>query len=419
MRLWQIIALTILTHTVFNGTRMLVSLYAIHLHASPFTVGALMSSFALLPMVLAVSAGRLIDRVGARWPMFVASLAVALGVLLPFIWPRLPTLYAASTLIGTGFMVFHVAVNQVVGAIGRPQDRATNFSWLALGFSTSGSLGPLLTGLAIDSIGHVQTFLLLFVFPLLPLIVLWLNRPALPRARERKADADKPRIIDLLRSRDLRRVFIASGLLSMGWDLYAFVIPIYGSRIGLSASTLGVIMSTFAIATFAVRLGMALLVGRGRGGGRNTIGLSASTIGVIMSTFAIATFAVRLVMPLLVRRVREWPTITAALLISAGSYCLFPFFTSVSLLMTLSFVLGIGLGCAQPMVMALLYSTSPPGRQGEAVGVRTTVMNASSATLPLAFGALSAALGMGPVFWSMAGLLGAGSYFVNRRRRRS
>ncbi|HEY5291053.1 MAG TPA: MFS transporter [Burkholderiales bacterium] len=379
MRLWHIIALTVLTHTVFNGSRMLVSLYAIHLHASPFTVGALMSSFALLPMVLAVSAGRLIDRVGARWPMFAASLAVALGVLLPFIWPRLGTLYAATTLIGTGFMVFHVAVNQVVGTIGGAQDRAANFSWLALGFSTSGSLGPLLTGFAIDSIGHVQTFLLLFLFPLVPLILLWLNRPALPRARERKADAGEPRIIDLLRSRDLRRVFIASGLLSMGWDLYTFVIPIYGSRIGLSAST----------------------------------------IGAIMGTFAVATFAVRLVMPLLVRRVREWPTITAALLISAGSYCLFPFFTSVALLMTLSFVLGIGLGCAQPMVMALLYSTSPPGRQGEAVGVRTTVMNASSTTLPLAFGALGAALGMGPVFWSMAGLLGAGSYFVNRRRRRS
>jgi MFS family permease len=143
----------------------------------------------------------------------------------------------------------------------------------------------------------------------------------------------------------------------------------------------------------------------------------ASTIGVIMGTFAVATFAVRLVMPLVVRRVREWPTITAALLTSAGCYCLFPFLTSVPLLMALSFVLGIGLGCSQPMVMALLYSTSPPGRQGEAVGVRTTVMNASSATLPLAFGALGAALGMGPVFWSMAGFLGAGVYFVNRRRR--
>lgn len=378
MRLWQLITLTIFTHSVFNGSRMLVSLYAIHLHASPVTVGALMSFYALLPMVFAVSAGRLVDRVGARWPMLGASVALALGTLLPFVWPRLETLYLTSTLIGTGFMVFHVAVNQVVGALGRPEDRAANFSWLALGFSVSGSLGPLMTGFAIDSIGHARTFLLLFLFPLLPLVVLWFNRPALPQAKERKAGAGKPRVMDLLRSRELRRVFIASGLLSMGWDLYTFVIPIYGSRIGLSAST----------------------------------------IGVIMGTFAIATFAVRLVMPLLVRRVKEWHTITAALLITAGTYSLFPFFTSVPLLMALSFVLGIGLGCAQPMVMALLYNSSPPGRQGEAVGVRTTVMNASHTVLPLAFGALGAALGMGPVFWSMAALMGAGAWLVNRRRER-
>ena len=98
---------------------------------------------------------------------------------------------------------------------------------------------------------------------------------------------------------------------------------------------------------------------------------------------------------------------------------MFPLFTSVPLLVALSCVLGLGLGCSQPMVMALLYNTSPPGRQGEAVGVRTTVMNASSTVLPLAFGALGAAVGMGPVFWSMAALLGAGAYFVNRRRARA
>jgi predicted MFS family arabinose efflux permease len=378
MRLWQIIALTVLTHTAFNGTRMLVSLYAIHLHASPFTVGALMSSFALLPMLLAVSAGRLIDRVGARWPMFAASLVVALGALLPFIWPRLATLYAAATLIGTGFMVFHVAVNHVAGTIGRVEDRAANFSWLALGFSVSSSLGPLVTGFSIDAIGHVRTFLLLFLFPLVPMIVTWLNRPALPQAKERRADADASRVMDLLRNRALRRVFIASGLLNMAWDLYTFVMPIYGSRIGLSAST----------------------------------------IGAVMGSFAIAIFAVRLLLPLLIRRVRPWQIIGAALLIAAAVYCVFPFFTSVSLLVALSCVLGLGLGCSQPMVMALLYNTSPPGRQGEAVGVRTTVMNASSTALPLASGALGAAVGMGPVFWAMAALLGAGAYFVGRQRRR-
>ena len=42
------------------------------------------------------------------------------------------------------------------------------------------------------------------------------------------------------------------------------------------------------------------------------------------------------------------------------------------LLMALSFLLGLGLGCAQPIIMSLLYEASPPGRQGEAVGLRTS-----------------------------------------------
>ena len=92
MRLWHLITLTILTHTAFNGSRMLMSLYAIHLQASALTVGALMSAYALLPMLFAVSAGRLVDRSGARWPLFGASAAVALGTLLPFFWPRLEVL---------------------------------------------------------------------------------------------------------------------------------------------------------------------------------------------------------------------------------------------------------------------------------------------------------------------------------------
>jgi predicted MFS family arabinose efflux permease len=377
MRLWQIIAITILGHTAFNGSRVAMSLFAIHLHATPLVVGALMSLYALLPMLFAVSAGRMVDRIGARLPILFASAALAAGTLLPFLAPRLETLYFASTLIGTGFMVFHVALNQVVGAIGSAENRATNFSWLALGFSTSGSLGPLIAGFSIDWTSHATTFLILSVFPVIPVIVLALNRPPLPEAKPPKGPQAPRSVMDLLRKRELRHVLIASGMLSMGWDLYTFVLPIYGSRIGLSAST----------------------------------------IGTIMGTFAIATFAVRLMMPLLVRRVKEWQMITASLAISAAAYSLFPFVTSVALLMALSFLLGIGLGCAQPMVMALLYGASPPGRQGEAVGVRTTVLNASHTVLPLAFGALGAALGMGPVFWSMAVLLAAGGHFANRKRR--
>jgi MFS family permease len=87
----------------------------------------------------------------------------------------------------------------------------------------------------------------------------------------------------------------------------------------------------------------------------------------------------------------------------------------VPLLMANSFALGLGLGCAQPVIMSLLYEASPPGRQGEAVGVRTTMINASSTFIPLASGALSAAAGMTPAFWLLAACLLAGAWFARRR----
>ena len=367
------IGLVVLTHASFVGARMASALFAIELGASPFTVGVLMALFAALPMLLSVSAGRLVDRTGPRRPILLALAAQTAGVALPCAWPALPALYVATTLIGTAFLYMHVAVNAVVGAVGLPEERATNFSWLALGFSTSGSLGPLLTGFAIDGIGHARAFGLLALLPALAFVLLWARRAPVPQHAGR-AEAGERKVLDLLRIPGLRHAFIVSGVLAMGWDLYTFLIPLYGSRIGLSAST----------------------------------------IGVIMATFAAATFAVRLAMPALARRLREWQVITAALAITGAGYMAFPFVTSVAMLMTLSFVLGIGLGCAQPMIMAILYNTSPQGRQGEVVGVRTFMLNASHTVIPLASGAMSAALGMTPVFLLLAAVMLAGGWFARR-----
>jgi MFS family permease len=122
-------------------------------------------------------------------------------------------------------------------------------------------------------------------------------------------------------------------------------------------------------------------------------------------------------MPVLIRRVRHWRVLAASMAIAGLSYLLFPFVTSVPLLMADSFALGLGLGCAQPVIMSLLYEASPPGRQGEAVGVRTTMINASSTFIPLASGALSAAAGMTPAFWLLAACLLAGAWFARRRVR--
>jgi len=147
-----------------------------------------------------------------------------------------------------------------------------------------------------------------------------------------------------------------------------------------------------------------------------SIGLKATVIGLILGSFAAATFAVRLALPWISRRVREWPLITATFCVACVAYAMFPLVSTVPLLASIAFLLGLGLGATQPSIMALVYATAPAGRAGEAVGVRTVVLNASSTVFPLLFGAVGAALGMVPVFWSMSAWLAAGGWFANRRR---
>jgi predicted MFS family arabinose efflux permease len=377
--LFYFVLLTVLSHVGFVGSRITVSLSAINQGASPLAVGVLMSLYAVIPMLLAVQAGRLVDRVGAFRPIAIAGSILAAGMLLPFASHDMPMLYLSAAIVGTAFMMQHIALNHVIGNLGDPSSRAVNFSWFALGYSVSGTLGPLLAGFAIDLLGHRVAFALLALPAAAGTALLLWKRNVIhvPRStHERKADAPPPSVADLLRNPRLLPVFLFSGLLATGWDMYTFVIPIYGTRIGLSAST----------------------------------------IGIVMSSFALATLLVRLVMPVVARRLSEWTVVCAALLIAGTAYSLFPLATQVPALIALSVLLGLGLGCAQPMIMAALYAASPPGRQGEVVGMRTTVINTSQTFMPLAFGAVGTALGVRPILWGMAAALLVGGWLAGRRR---
>jgi predicted MFS family arabinose efflux permease len=376
LNLLALIAMMVLAHITFTGSRVALTLFAIDLGATPFTVGLVISLLAVIPMFLAVHAGRWTDRVGVFRPALISLALLAGGALIPALRPSLDSLYVASVLLGPGFMLTHVAINNAVGHASTPENRTSAFSYLAIGFSTSTILGPVIAGFTIDIAGHAATFLALAAFSLLALILLGLTQRSNPVRIPQAASGSKVRVIDLVRHAPLRAVFIASGLLSMGWDLFTFMVPIQGARIGLSASTIGLIMGSFGVGTFVVRLAM----------------------GRISRTFS------------------EWQVLTGALAITAFVYFLFPLFTSVPVLLGLAFLLGLGLGSALPMIMSLIHRTAPPGRTGEAVGVRSTLINASQTVLPLFFGAIGSAMGTVPVFWALALMLASGGVFASRRK---
>lgn len=376
MSIWLIFILTVLTHLSFAGCRVILALTAIHFQATPFTIGVIMSLLAIVPMVFAVSWGRFIDRVGVRGPMLTGVTAILAAMVLAWAVPRLETLFVVSTVSGSGFILYHIAVTQAAGAIGTPEQRVRNFSLLALAFSISSTLGPMLAGFAVDGIGHHGAFLVLALGVLVSLVILGRKRFASARHEASPPEAGNRRFADLLRMPGLLPVFIVAGSLSIAWDLFTFVMPIHGTRIGLSASV----------------------------------------IGLILGMFGAAVFVVRLILPILAQHVREWSALIAAMFLTGAVLLAFPLFDGVPLLMTLAFLLGLGLGGTQPLVLALLYERAPPGRAAEVVGVRTLLLNFAQASVPLAFGALGTALGMLPVFWAMgAGLLVAG-YAVTRKR---
>ncbi|HYD82003.1 MAG TPA: MFS transporter [Paucimonas sp.] len=366
--LFQLILISVTAHIAIVAARITTSLYALSLQASEFTVGTLVALFALFPMLVAVKMGRIIDRVGIAKPMLAGGALVFLGCAIPGAVDGLAVLYPAALMIGTGFLAIHVSVQHAVGMMSDPDSTSSNFSWLALGYSVSSFCGPVIAGFVIDHFRHGIAYAIAAALGLAAIAMTsaigaqHARIPAPPPAQRSGS------VMELLRDAEMRRIYLVSTLLGSAWDLFTFVMPIHGSRLGFSASTIGLILGCFSGATIAVRLAMQWLA----------------------------------------RRYTEWQILTVALVLAVICYALFPFMKTPAAIMFVTAALGLALGSSQPNVLALLHHASPAGRAAEAVGIRVTISNASQVVLPLAFGAAGAALGLFAIFWGMGALIGYG-----------
>ncbi len=380
MAIYLIVATCVLTHAGFGGAKVAIPLHALHLGVDPFTVGVIMALGALCPVLIALYVGKLVDRIGGRVPMLSGAIGVTVALLIPYFFSGLVALCAMAMLVGTAFQFFFVPTQGITGALGGPEDRARNYSLLAIGFSIASFLGPLIAGYSIDYLGYEMAYLALAAGPFCAAVLLWRKGGLLPKAGAGKGEGrSKGSSFGLLRDTKLRDAIVASSLISIGWDLYQFYFPIYG----------------------------------------HSIGLSASTIGTVISTFALAVFSIRLALPGLAKRWSEFELLLYAIGFAGAALLLFPLFRDPYLLAAASFVLGLGCGVGQPMSMSLIYSLSPPGRASEGAALRVMFNHCTHLIVPLAFGGIGTVLGFGPVFISGSALLFGGSWYGQLNERRS
>ena len=381
MTFYFVVAMTVLNHIAYKGSKMLVSLYAIDFGGTPFEVGILFSLYSIFSLFIAVHVGRWSDRVGPRRLMLIGCFGLGAGLLLPYFWPRMGMLYISATAIGALYIFFTIAAQHLIGASGSGQARTKNFGFYSLGVGITSLCAPPLTGFSIDHFGHQATYALLALLPVAPLVVLLFYRNAMPK-HVAQPEVKGYREKDLLRNVPLRRALIAAAIVETGGELYNFYMPIYG----------------------------------------HSLGLSASHIGLIIGGYGLAILLARVVMPVLVRRTSEETVLFGSLALTAATCVLFPFMADPLTLALISFAFGIGLGCCGPLTMIITYNRAPEGRTGEAMGWRQSFNKFIEVVMPLLFGSLGTAFGLGPSFWLNAALLGGGAALMKadaRARRRS
>lgn len=380
--LLPLIVCMVLAHSGLTGARVAVSLAALAHGASPLFIGISIGCFGLFPLLVAVSVGRWIDRVGSAKPMQIGFAVELLGLIVAIFGPYPLALLPAALLIGTGLCIAQVSMQTTVGQATNAQNRHYAFGRVAIGASVASFIGPISAGFLIDHAGFRWAFCVMGLLATVALLwqaQLQKHSSHLFGSPVLRTSSDKLVLWDLIKDRSLLRLFLLSAALATAWDTFQFIMPIHGK----------------------------------------SIGLSASTIGLLLGTFAGAIFIVRVMMPWLNHRFSSWKILRAVFAVCMLSYAVLPFIHSVPLLFVAAFFLGLGLGASQSNMLVLLHDAAPKHRTAEAVGLRTTFGNASAFALPTLFGAAGAVIGFSGLFALVALMMTAGSFVVHRYVRAS
>jgi predicted MFS family arabinose efflux permease len=233
--------------------------------------------------------------------------------------------------------------------------------------------GPLLAGFSIDNLGHAWACLVISSQSMLVIVLLLIWGRRLPPGKPH-APLDASASHALL-DREVWRMLFTSGLVQLGTDLFQFYLPIYGHSIGLSASAIGGVLATLAVAAFVVRLFLARLIKR----------LSGETL-------------------------LGWVFFMGAI-----GFALVPFSGNALVLGTIAFFFGLGMGIGIPLTVILMFSRTVEGRSGQTLGLRLTANNFVRVTGPIVFGAVGSALGLPAVFWIVAAIMASGGLLSRSR----
>ena len=234
------LTLAFIAFVALNAARVVLTLYALTLGAPASSVGVLGGMFYIFPLLLSWPIGATSDRIGPRRLLLIGAITGTGALVLPYYVREIGTFYVAAAMCGLSIAFYHVTLQNLVGVLSKPDQRARNFSNFSLVGATTNFVGPLIAGFSIDHFGHATAALVIVSISAAAFVALPLGWRVLPGPQRRRAAVAAARAAAAMPADPgIWRMLTASAMVQLGTDLFQFYIPIYGHEIGMSASAIG------------------------------------------------------------------------------------------------------------------------------------------------------------------------------------
>ncbi len=367
--LWFNNALQIVTTAAWYVAAPFIPLYLASQGASVGVIGGIIGFSGVVPLLISLHAGALVDERGpavvTKGSVLLYALAGAILMALPAVW----AVAAAYALMGIANIGFAVASQAVVAAASTPDTRVRNYGYYSLWNSAGAVIGPVLGGFITGHFGYRTAFALvwLLMIPSFALAGSLRGVLAVPRRTFSFAMAHKL-TGPILRQRGVSAVLFISFIVVCGQTLQQSFYPLYLHKVGLSPALIGIIVATISLGSMVVRSSLSH--------GVEWLGYSRLLLG------ATTLLAVALGMIPLLRQF--WP------------------------LIFVSGLMGASLGFTQPVTMSLMVESVNAEFWGVAFGIRQGVQRIGTILSPIVFGLVTTASGVESAFFlGGATLLGA------------
>ncbi len=361
------------SNSMSDVAAIVLPLWLAGMGVSPAAIGIVIGAKHILPFLLAIHGGALMDKLGARRLMVVCAL-ISAGVALCFpLTSWVPIIFALQMLNGfgstIGFLGAQTAFAQVLKGSHKFAGR------FAFCMRMGGLLGPPIAGLVFDHLGIWGAFVFLSAWAIgMAIAAFLMPQPKL----ENPLASVKFAMIDLMPK----------------WSDYASAFRLAT----LPAVSIMLVITVIRISSSAVQDSFYPLY-------LNESGFSATQIGFLVTISAAFAAIASLCVTTAIRFMKPLWVLLLATVGSIIFVAVTPLLHSFGMLAMTSGLRGFCMGISQPLILSILVHAAGPGSQGKTIALRTTANRAAAGLTPMGMGLVAASAGLGASFFVVGGVL--------------